>query len=494
MHKHQTLKTSKSSSWINTHGTRPARSAATLLTLLLLGQSALLQGQGFGYLDLEALPPGYEITPMGDSRVVVTWIDAVNFGRSVLIDEYRNGFQPDSQAREIYSSSFKLTAVKHEINGDEHHFLSVTKQNSSFWSQLLHYDPEYRELAQDNIPALSSYAPPGRMLGPDDRLFVSSSNTSCSGRFVEGSTLSSGFPIIFQKPTTISSDPGNTKADSRTIYATGLDTAIESDGSVTALYVYNWLRLKRYRADKRLEESLLLDRPPFTYFTRTGMTSVAVNENRTTLMAWEWHEHTLINDDLIRFPSIPAFRAIRPDGTMTATVNLVPASPSSDHHDRPAAAIRPDGTGAVAWTVRSSDTSEVWLQRLDAEQEAYEPARLVDARPDFHTDKPLIKSDKEGNLFLAWRCKAVEADEAQIGILELSQIDAPPSPPRISCVEGKVRIDWENRPATRNSLWYSCDLSPDHAVQIHQDEAMPGPCHHEQPMDSTSGFYWLRSE
>lgn len=470
----------------------------TLLSIaaLLPVSITLLNAQGFGFLPLDSPPVQFVITPTADSRVVVAWIQDGASSDSILTEEYRGGFPKLPAPQEVYTTTRRLFSLKLEANEEDDHFLCLTEGfGNSYTTRLLRFDQDFVEEERLHWNAVSSFSTPGRMLGPDNRLMIGSSMDSAFGRFVDGKPLSSELPFYIQEagydPTPDNPDYGD---DTVTIPVVGLDSAIEDDGSVSASFFINRLRLKRFNANKSIDSIVLLDTPSFSTNYKTPRSALAVNASKTTLLAWQWNEFNFAGLQVVNLKSTHYFRAVFADDSKTDTVTLTPASTISDLNDRPTVGIRPDGSGAIAWTVRTADGTSVWIQRLDTNLHAFEPSRRVDARPGYLTDLPMIQRDRSGKLYLGWRCTPINGEGAEIGLLELDQLDQALTPPKVTPASNAVRIDWECRPASETMLFHSPDLNREGTTPLHSTSSISGPTSFEHETSAKSGFYWLQSD
>ncbi|MEM1085618.1 MAG: hypothetical protein AAGI48_16020 [Verrucomicrobiota bacterium] len=472
----------------------PSIPAAFCVAFGSLGTLLPLAGAGFGYLELEAPPVDFAITPIGGSQVQVAWIEQGASENAIRVEAYRDGFAPGAPLREIFSTTRPIRSLKLERDEAGRYFLCLTDGvEGSYLTRLLRYDADFVEEDRIEWTSFGAAPAPGRMLNAG-MLLLGVNELAATGRFIETDPLRSRLPFTIQNYGVYDPQPDSPYNEVQKIPVAGLDTAITDEGAVDAVYILGWLKFRRFSSVPLGQKFLILDAPPLSPHYKTGRCAISVNASRTSLLAWEWHEYGFDGVQLVNHRSTPAFRAIRPNGTKTGTVFLEPWSTSSDLNDRPAVALRDDGSAVIAWTVRTESGVAVWLQRLDTDLNPYEAPRRVDGRPGVVCERPTIKAGPDGGLFLAWRCTPVAGGGAQIGLLELSQLDRALAMPVVTVEDGMVRIDWKNPPATRSTLWHAPDLTGASAHPMGSEVSLPGAACIEHEKSDKAGFYWVESE
>jgi|GEM_PF-6865980 len=480
-------------SWV-----RPRGCGALALALAVLSGPPAVAADGFGSVTPAVSPRVQVVAPAAGRRVVVAWIERGESVHRVRVADYPDGADGRVIVRTVYGTPHVLWSLKLEAAADGSFYLALSESlGNDVVTRVLRLDGELAELDRVHWFTTTTFLPAGRMLDASGHLFLGIDGLTARGRFIDVPALRLGptFVVQYQLNDDKSNEPyyGDDDTGIPLVWVTGLDTAIAPDGTGTAVYEFGRIRLRRYAPNRRLLQTLLLDRAPWTPLIRTGETAVAVN-GRETLLAWEWHAYRFVNDRFLASPSIPAVKAVLSDGRLTPTLRLEPSSQVPELDDRPAVGLRPDGSGAVAWTERTLEGSRVWLQRLGEGLAPLEAARVVDSRPGFDSDRPMLRSDAEGDLLLSWCATHRGEGPDQIGLLDVAGAGLPGPPPRVAWDGETVRIDWDSPAASRVTLWFSPDLDAGSAVALCLEESLPGPRSFEHTPESPKGFYWLSAE
>lgn len=473
-----------------------------VLGALLLSDSGHAAA-GFGFISTESPSRDQVIDPQPDGSVRVAWIVKSDGRNRVLVSDFRFGKEA-GPVTELFSTSRTIWGLKLETSTDGSPILAVIDGPSgAYRARILKFDPEFVLQAQTTWASKVNVLQKGRMLSESGKLHLAQCLNDANGRFFDIEPLSGKpwYTIQYQRTNDWhwESYPGNyynyknyTKLPPRAV--SGIDSAMTSDGKVTALYDFGGIRMRCFSSDGTVLKSMKIDGRPYSGFQKLAKTSVDVLDEGSALLAGEWHDYVFNGLTLVMKSSENYYRGLRADGTATPSIRLNPQSTKPDIQDTPTVALSTTGGGAVAWAVRGSRESSVWLQRLDHNLEAFEPPRLVDGRPGFMTDKPFPRTDPRGRIILSWRCTSTTEMPSEVGILDLSVLERGPAGPRLRRMESGFELTWDSPPACEVTLWHSRTLDSGHAVPLCTEMSACGVRTMEHEPDGRAGFYWLTSK
>lgn len=475
-----------------------------MLVLTLVGgwyAAPLQAAPGFGFVPTGSPPYAQVIDPEPDGSVFVGWVDNSTAQKRVKVSTWSKG-GGSSSSTDLHVTSRKIWGLKLESAVDRKRILCVLDgPYGAYRTRVKRFDDAFNLEAQIHWASDVNVLPIGRMLGGQDELVLSRCLNTAWGRRINTATLRADpwFVVQYERPAgeTWGEYTGNYYDYSTTLPprgVSGIDSVMGSDGSITTLYDFGGIRMRRFNRNGQVISTMKIDGRPYSGFQKLAKTSLDILDDQTTLLAWEWHDYYFNGYSLVTVGAVNCFRGIRADGSTTQVLRLLPESTKPDIQDTPTAGLRFDGTGAIAWTERTAQGARVWIQRLNDQLEPEEPARVVDARPGFNFDKPMLRSDGAGQLYLSWRCTSTTGGSSEIGLMDLRCLEDAPASPVIEQVEGGFRINWNSPPASEVTLWHSDSLDRAQAVPIRIEQSLPGPRTMTFSPSSPRGFFWLSTK